>query len=157
MAANTTGASSVGTTLHVCATAPTTYDAAGYAALTWIKFGEVESIPQIGSTRTVGTFTPLESGAVQKYITTEDGGKVSIPFLSNTDDVGQIVIETATTSKSPISCKITKQNGDIRYFRALVLANTETIGGAKDLTMGSVDLDITSTSAGVIFVKANAA
>lgn len=157
MAANTTGASSVGSTLHAVATAPATYDAAGYAALTWVAVGEIKDIPAFGKSRNSITFTPLASGAMQKYAGITDAGKIALSFLSNTDDAGQIVLKTGLSSSSPVSIKVTSQNGDVYYFRAMVLSFKLSIGDANGLTMATCELDITSTTAGVSIVESLAA
>lgn len=157
MSANTTGASSVGSTLHAVATAPATYDASGYAALSWVAVGEIKDIPPFGISRNSITFTPLASGVTQKYAGISDAGKISLSFLSNTDDAGQIVLKTGRGSSSPISIKVTTQNGDVYYFRAVVLSFKLGIGDANGLTMGTCELDITSTTAGVSIVESLAA
>ena len=157
MAANTTGASSVGSTLHAVATAPATFDSAGYAALTWVAVGEIKGIPAFGKSRNSLTFTPLASGAMQKYAGITDAGKISLEFLSNTDDAGQIILKTGVSSSAAISIKVTSQNGDVYYFRALVLSYKLGIGDANGLTMATCELDITSTTAGVSIVEVLAA
>lgn len=157
MAANLTGASSVGSTLHAVATAPASYDSTGYAALTWVAVGEIKDIPAFGISRNSIPFTPLASGVTQKYAGTSDAGKISLSFLSNTDDAGQIVLKTGRGSNSPISIKVTSQNGDVYYFRAIVLSYKLAIGDANGLTMATCELDITSTTAGVAIVEVLAA
>lgn len=156
MSANTTGASSVGSTLYVVATAPATYDAAGYAALTWVAVGEIRDIPEFGKRRNSISFVPL-NGNVQKYGGVTDNGKINIPFLLNTDDAGQIILKSGQSSNAPISVRVTTQNGDVYYFRALVLSFLVNIGDANSMTMGSCELDITTTSAGVGIVESLAA
>lgn len=157
MAANLTGASSVGSTLSAVATAPATYDAAGYVALTWVAVGEIKDIPSFGKSRNSISFTPLTSGVTQKFPGITDPGKISLSFLSNTDDAGQIILKTGLGSTAPISIKVMSQNGDIYYFRALVLSYKLGIGDANGLTMATCDLDITATTAGVSIVEVLAA
>ena len=157
MAANLTGASSVGSTLSAVATAPTTYDASGYAALTWVPVGEIKDVPAFGKTRNSISFTPLASGVTQKYPGVVDAGKISLSFLSNTDDAGQIVLKTGLGSSAAISIKVASQNGDVYYFRAIVLSFKLAIGDANGLTMATCDLDITATTAGVSIVESLAA
>lgn len=157
MSANLTGASSVGSTLHAVATAPGSYDSTGYAALTWVAVGEIKDIPSFGKSRNSISFTPLTSGVTQKYAGITDPGKISLSFLSNTDDAGQIILKTGMGSTSPISIKVTSQNGDVYYFRALVLSYKLGIGDANGLTMATCDLDITATTAGVSIVEVLAA
>ena len=157
MTANLTGASSIGSTLSAVAAAPATYDSTGYAALTWVPVGEIKDIPAFGKSRNSNAFTPLASGVTQKYAGITDPGKLTLSFLSNTDDAGQIVLKTGLGSTSPVSIKIASQNGDVYYFRALVLSFKLAIGDANGLTMATCDLDITSTSAGVSHIEVLAA
>ena len=66
MAAHTAAASFTSTTYAISAGLPATYDAAGYGAttITYTTIGKVESFPEIGATREVNKFTPI-NGAVE--------------------------------------------------------------------------------------------
>ena len=157
MTANVTGSSSVGSTLSAVATAPGSYDGSGYAALTWVPVGEIKDIPAFGKSRNSIAFTPLASGVTQKYAGITDPGKLTLSFLSNTDDAGQLVLKTGLGSSAPVSIKIASQNGDVYYFRAMVLSFKLAIGDANGLTMATCDLDITATTAGVSHIEVLAA
>jgi hypothetical protein len=69
MPAATTSFSSAGTTLNVVATAPATYDATGYAALTWTAgdVGEVVNMGEFGSQYSLITQELLNSRIVKKF------------------------------------------------------------------------------------------
>jgi len=58
--------SSVGTVMSVDDAAPATYDATGFAALTWAEVGELAELPAYGSESALATHTPLKTGIVAK-------------------------------------------------------------------------------------------
>jgi hypothetical protein len=156
MPANTSVATGVGSTFSVVATAPATYDSAGYAALTWVPVGEVTDLPEFGQSRGSVSFTSL-NGRMQKFAGNVDMGKLTLGFGLNTDDAGQIVLKTGVSSSSAISIKVVTQNGDAYYFRAIVLSFKVNVGSSDKITTGSCELDITTTSAGVGIVEVLAA
>jgi hypothetical protein len=152
MTANTSVATGVGSTFSAVATVPGTYDVAGYAALTWVPVGEVTDIPEFGQQRGSVAFTSL-NGHIQKFAGNVDMGKLTLAFGLNTDDAGQIVLKTAVASSEAISIKVTTQNGDAYYFRAIVLSFKVNVGASDKITSGTCELDITTTSAGVGIVE----
>ena len=79
MAANTSVATGVGSTFSAVASAPSSYDAAGYAALTWVAVGEVTDIPEFGQQRGSVSFTSI-NGHIQKFAGNVDMGSRRIGF-----------------------------------------------------------------------------
>lgn len=156
MTANVTVNTGVGSTFSAVAGAPATYDVAGYAALTWVLVGEVTDIPEFGQQRGSISFTSL-NGHIQKFAGNVDMGKLTLAFGLNTDDAGQIVLKAGVGSNSAISLKVATQNGDVYYFRAIVLSFKVNVGASDKITTGSCELDITCTSAGVGIVESLAA
>ena len=138
-----------GTTLHMTAAAPATYDGTGYAALTWTELGEVVSVGTYGREYDKVTHKPLKSRGTVKRKGSFDEGAMTVSMGKDTDDAGQILLKTASMSDNDHSFKLVYQNGDVEYFRAQVMNFKNDPGEASKIVGVSVDLDITTNSAGV--------
>jgi len=149
MAVNT----ALGATLKISASVPATYDAAGYAALSYTKIGSVENIGPVGVTQEIVTFTDLETGILQKFKGTKDGGSPSITIAQDTDDAGQILLDTALNSQSAYSTLLTFPNGDKFYFMSMITSMPVTVGGANDIPKIECTFAITGQSGGTIIVR----
>jgi len=69
---------SAGTKVYISATLPTTYDAAGFTALTWVPLGEVSSLGAFGGKANVVKFTPIDTNIVAKRVGSVDMGTVQM-------------------------------------------------------------------------------
>lgn len=138
-----------GTTLHSTAAAPATFDGTGYAALTWTEIGEVVSIGAYGREYDKVTHKPLKSRGTVKRKGSFDEGTMSVNMGKDTKDAGQVLLKTASLSDADYSFKMVYQNGDVEYFRAQVMNFKNDPGEASKIVGASVDLDITTNSAGV--------
>jgi hypothetical protein len=145
-----------GTILSIASAAPATYDTAGYAALTWTPIGEVVSIGTYGREYDKVTHKPLAARSTIKRKGSFDEGTIAISMGKDTDDAGQILLKTAAYSDADYSFKILYQNGDIDYGRAQVMNFKTDPGEASKILGCSVDLDITTNTAGVGIVSYNA-
>lgn len=152
-------ATSATSTLHVVAsgTAPATYDVSGYAALTWVAVGEVTDLGEFGREFDLVTHNPVASRGTQKFKGSFNEGRMDLQLGLDTDDAGQIIMKAASLSDSAFSFKVTTQNGDIYYFRAMCMAWKVGVGGVNDITGASTTLELTTTSAGVGIVESLAA
>lgn len=155
MAANTTVATSAGSTFHVVAsgTAPATYDDTGYAALTWVAVGEVTDLGEFGREYNLVTHNPIANRSTQKFKGSFNEGQISLQLGLQTDDAGQIIMKAASLSDSAYSCKVTTQNGDIYYFRAMVMSWKVGVGGVDQITTATCMLELTTSAAGVGIVE----
>lgn len=138
-----------GTTIAVSASAPATYDSAGYAALTYTAIGEVTDLGEFGREYALVTHNPIGTRATQKYKGSYNEGAITLAVGLDTDDAGQDLLTTASTSDSNYSFKITAQNGDVYYFPAKVMSFKRQFGSVDQITTGAITLEITSSSAGV--------
>lgn len=138
-----------GTTIAVSASAPATYDSAGYAALTYTAIGEVTDLGEFGREYALVTHNPIGTRATQKYKGSYNEGAITLAVGLDTDDAGQDLLTTASTSDSNYSFKVTAQNGDVYYFIAKVMSFKRQFGGVDQITTGAITLEITSSSAGV--------
>lgn len=138
-----------GTVIAVSASAPATYDSTGYGALTYTAVGEVTDLGEFGREYALVTHNPIGTRATQKYKGSYNEGAITLAVGLDTDDAGQDLLTTASTSDSNYSFKITAQNGDVYYFPAKVMSFKRQFGSVDQITTGAITLEITSSSAGV--------
>lgn len=134
---------SAGTTIHVSATLPTTYDATGFAALTWIKVGEVVDAGNYGKKYNLVTHNPLDDRKTVKRKGSYNNGTMSLKMARVPSNTGQAALITAQSSDDPIAVKITLQDGTIDYFEAVVMGYQTEVGSVDNITSATVDLEIT--------------
>jgi hypothetical protein len=112
----------IGGFLSVSAATPATFNAAGYAALSWTEVGEASEIPEFGATHAVVTFTPLKSGIVNKFHGELDYGSITLPLGYDSADAGQVILRAALVSKNEISFRETRSDGTVRYIMGKVMS-----------------------------------
>lgn len=142
-----------GSTLKVSASAPATYNTAGYVALTWTSVGEVTDLGEFGREYTLVTHNPINNRITQKFKGSYNEGKMSLKLGLDTDDAGQVLMKAAAASDSAYSFEVTTQNGDKYYFPAMVMSWKVGVGSVDSITAASCDLEVTSSSGGVGVVE----
>lgn len=149
--------SSAGTTIHLSAGTPATFDSTGYAALTYTAVGEVTDLGEFGREYNLITHNPIGSRGTVKLKGSFNEGSITMQLGLDTDDAGQILAKTASTSDADYSFKITTQNGDVYYFQAKVMSFKVNVGSVDTVTSASIMLELTTNSAGVGIVEVLAA
>lgn len=146
---------SAGTTLKIVANAPATYDSAGYATLfaTGVNVGEITDLGEFGREYNLVSHNPVGSRGTQKFKGSFNEGTMTLQLGLDTDDAGQILMKTASTSDSDYSFCVTAQNGDKYFFRAKVMSWKVGVGGVDQITSATATLEITTNSAGVGVVE----
>lgn len=138
--------SSVGTLISVADAAPATYDAAGFAALTYALVGEASEVPAFGAEAALATHTPLASGVVNKRRGSVNYGSLTIPMALSDSDTGQNVLRVAGLAApgtdAQVSVKVTLPNADIQYYTAQVMSFKTNIGNADAIAMAEVTLEL---------------
>lgn len=137
-----------GTVVSIVASEPATYDSAGFAALTFITVGEVLSIGEFGGSATVATFTPLNSGTVNKRKGSIDYGTATMSIADDESDAGQILLKAGFdgAARNTIhSIKIENDNGDVAYFVALVTSFSTVTNDANTVITVNCNLDLTNS------------
>jgi hypothetical protein len=138
--------SSVGTIVSVSAAAPATYNATGFAALTWSACGELAELPSFGAEAALATHTPLATGIVAKRRGSLNYGSVALTMAVSEDDAGQTILqdtaEAAAGADATVSVKVALVNGEIQYFTAQVMSYKTNVGNADAITMAEVTLEI---------------
>lgn len=153
MAVNT----SLGATIKITAGIPSTYDAAGYGALSFTLINNVDKIPKFGASSSLKEFTPVDTGIKQKFKGVKDGGSPTITLGLDTDDAGQILLKEARASQRAYAFKVTMPNGDAYYFMAMVMNFDVSPEGADDIAMAEAQLAITGQSGGTLIIEVMAA
>jgi hypothetical protein len=138
--------SSVGTVVSVSASAPATYNSAGFAALTWSPCGELAELPAFGAEAALATHTPLATGIVAKRRGSLNYGSVALTMAVSDTDTGQTVLqdaaEAAAGTDAQVSVKVVLVNAEIQYFTAQVMSYKTNVGNADAITMAEVTLEI---------------
>jgi hypothetical protein len=112
----------VGGFLSVSAATPATFDADGYVALSWTEVGGVSEIPEFGATYSAVTFTPLNTGIVNKFHGELNYGSITIPLGYDSADAGQNILRASLASKNEISFRETRSDGTVRYIMGKVMS-----------------------------------
>ena len=148
-----------GTTLAISADIPVTFDAAGYqdTGMDWSTVGEITDYGEFGRVYALVKHNPVASRGTKKFKGSYDEGSMALKLGLDTDDAGQIVAKVAKSSDNDYSFKVVTQNGDVYYFQAQVMDFKIGLGGVDTITSASINLELTTSSAGVGIVEVLAA
>lgn len=144
---------SAGTTLKVSASAPATFDAAGYGGLTYTAVGEITDLGEFGREFALVTHNPVATRGTQKFKGSFNEGTMNLSLGLDTDDAGQILMKAASLADTSYSFEVTTQNGDTYYFQAMVMSFKVGVGSVDSITTATCTLEITTSSAGVGIVE----
>jgi len=149
---------SAGTTLTVSASAPATFDGAGYAAVFAASpgpavVGEITDLGEFGREFALVTHMPVGSRGTQKFKGSFNEGTMALSLGLDTDDAGQIIMKTASLSDNNFSFMVTTQNGDKYFFAAKVMSFKVNVAGVDSITTATTTLELTTTAAGVGIVE----
>ncbi len=153
-----TVATSAGTTIHISASTPATFDATGYNALSWTTaIGEVTDLGEFGREYALVTHKPVGSRGTRKFKGSFNQGTMTLQIGLDTDDAGQVIAKAASRSDNDYSFKVTTQSGDKYYFQAKVMSWKVGVGSVDSSTTATCVLELTTNSAGVGVVEVLAA
>lgn len=144
MAASETAFTSAGSTIAIALAAPATFNAAGYAALTWKEVGEVVDIPEFGKEYNLVTHNPLKDKRTRKKKGSYNNGSLTLNMARAPGDDGQADMLTALDDVDPASFCVTLQDGTKMYYQALVMSYKTGIGSVDQITAASATLEIDS-------------
>jgi hypothetical protein len=153
---------SAGTTLKVTASAPATFNSAGYTTLFTTSpvpatVGEITDLGEFGREFALVTHNPVGTRGTQKFKGSFNEGTMSLSLGLDTDDAGQIIMKAASLSDNDYSFMVTTQNGDKYFFQAKVMSFKVGVGSVDSITTATATLEISTNSAGVGIVEALAA
>lgn len=137
-----TAFTAAGATIEISAGLPATYNAAGFAALTFSGIGEVTDIPEYSRVYNLVTHNPLADRRTVKRKGSFNDGSLTVLMALDRDDAGQVILQTALNSDNSFSFKITMQDGSIDYFTAQVLSYTTNIGTVDNIVTAAAQIEI---------------
>lgn len=144
-----------GSVLSVASALPATYDAAGFAALTYSAVGEVTDIGTFGKDFTLVTHNPIGDRKTYKFRGSYNNGTLDLKLAKITvlnTDAGQAALTTALNDPldKSISLRIALQDGSKQYFTGKVMSFTTSIGSVNSILAGEckieIDSDVVETS-----------
>ena len=140
---------SAGTLLHIAIAKPTTFDATGYAALTWVPVGEIVDPGEFGRKYALIKHNPVATRGTQKFKGSFDEGVMNLKMALDPSDAGQIVMIAAAVADQSYSFKVTLPNGQKYYSQAMVMDFV--VGGltVDSVTSAAASLELTTTKTGV--------
>ena len=116
----TTVPSYIGTAVSVVAALPATYNAAGYAALTWtgvigqlVQFGELGDQSSDINVTTLAGRSLHTNGAL-------DGGEVPFTYVFSAADAGQVILRANSNNNVGVSVRVTDPDGQVSYAAGVV-------------------------------------
>lgn len=142
-----TVATNAGNKFYVSTTAtdPATYDAAGYAALTYAEVGEITDLGTLASEYAITEHNPIGDRNLQKLKGTRDNGSQDLTLGFDHGDVGQFIMQAALLSDSNYHFKILLKSGDIIYYSGLVTKFDIVFGAADDVVGAETSIAINKT------------
>jgi hypothetical protein len=150
MAVHTAAGASIG----ISASAPATFNVAGYDALTLTNVGEVTDLGEFGREYALVTHNPLATRATIKRKGSYNEGQISLQLALDADDAGQILLRAASESDADHYFGITDQDGTVYFFPAQVMSFKINVGSVDNIVTATVTLEITSATGGVgVIVK----
>jgi hypothetical protein len=126
--------SSVGSTLSISAGVPATFNAAGFAALTYTLVKDLTDIGVIGGDTSIINHNPVAENTTYKLKGSRDPGSLSLKGAYAPTDPGQILLKAADVSPNTYCIKMVLQNGTIFYSQALITGFKVTVGGQSQIT-----------------------
>lgn len=144
-----------GTTISIAAEQPLTYDQAGYedTGMDWSAIGEITDGGEHGREYAEVAHNPIASRGTQKFKGSFNEGTKSLSLAIDDDDAGQVIVAAALVSDSDYSFKVAYSGGGADYFQAKVMSFKKAATSVDSVRTATVNLAITSNSAGVGIVE----
>lgn len=148
-----------GTVLAISASAPATFDASGYGAVSVTTVGEVTDISGFGPSWATASHNPVNLRGTQKKKTSRDGGNFTVTLALDTDDAGQILCKSGRDSATALrTIKITTAGvGDVYYCQVLVTSFQLGALNQAGLQTATMTCEVTASATDVDWVEVLAA
>ncbi len=138
--------SDIGTTIEIASGVPATIDAAGYAALTYVKAEGLVSVGSIGDSHASINVPDLETGRTGTKKGAVTGTATPVVFrdilVAGTRDQGQTNFKEAAKSRDEYSFKVTDPDGAIDYVSGVVMNHNR--NERTDSSYAGFSVDITN-------------
>jgi hypothetical protein len=131
----------VGTTFHVSASLPATYDSAEYSALTYTQIRGMRALADIGEVYEVIDWNVIGEVRHSKKV---GRASLSLPIeVYKFNDAGQTILKTLKDSMDSYTFRVNATDGTLYYFTAQCSTRTNNVGAADDVntTLYTLDLD----------------
>jgi hypothetical protein len=136
---------SAGTTLKIATGKPTTYDAAGFAAVaTPVLVGEITDLGEFGKEYNSVDHVALGSRQKRKFKGSFDNGSLNLQMGRDVSDVGQLALKAALLSDASFTFCVTFQDGAKNYFTGKVMSYKTTVGSVDQITGANTVIAIDS-------------
>jgi hypothetical protein len=141
------------TTIGISAAAPATFDAAGYAALTFTNIGNIDNAGSDGRVYNEVTFNPIATRGTRKFKGSFNEGNKTLTLAYDSADGGAQLLKTALNDDGDYSFEVALPDGGFRYFQAKVMSFVNEEATVDDIRMATVELAITTNDAGVGIIE----
>ena len=112
---------------------PTTWDGAGYAALSYDEVGEVTDAGTLSAEYNITEHNTVNERDIKKLKGSRDNGAQDYTLGFDDLDAGQITMQTARDSDSDYHIKIALKSGGFFYYSGLVTKFNIVFGAADDV------------------------
>lgn len=140
-----------GSIIAVTATAPATFDEAGFEAATFTVVGEVTDLGETGRVYNKVEHNPIGSRATQKRKGGFDPGNQNFVVALDRADAGQIIMQAAAQSDDDYYFKLTEQDGTVNYYAAQVMGFRINRGTRDNIVTATTTLEV-QAKGGVDFI-----
>lgn len=145
--------SAAGSIISLVGGNPTTFDDAGFGALTWVPIGKIKNAGELGKVFEIIKNNYLSQRGTEKRKGTFDAGALSIDVDVKTD-AGQALCKTALDSDEEYNIKIAIKTGLVFYLRGLVTGFRRKIGAPNDMFSATITIELNPFMSGAVEVDA---
>lgn len=145
-----------GSTLRVTATAPATFNSAGYGTIFPATpaagnpvVGEITDMGEFGREYQLITHNPIDTRSTQKYKGSYNEGAINLQLALDQTNVGQTLMQTASQADADYYFEIKTPDGKKYYFPAKVMSFKINVGSVDSIISATCMLEITSSAGGV--------
>lgn len=136
---------SAGTTFAASAALPATYDAAGFAALSWTVVGEITDIGEFGKEFNLVTHNPVGGRQVKKLKGSYNNGSIQLQMARDTAaGSNQTILRTALGVDASYSFRVTLQDNAKLYFTGKTMSYKTQVGGVDSITGATTTIEVDS-------------
>ena len=121
---------------------PATFDAAGYAALSWVEVAEVTNIGEFGKEFALVSHQPLSKRGVAKRKGSYNNGTLNPALAMDMEDDGQQLLAQAAESDDPWPIRVQTKRGVTFYMVGLVMSFRPNIGEADSVITASPTIEL---------------
>ena len=139
-----------GTRLRITATAPATFNEAGYETLFDASpapalIGEITDLGEFGREYALVTHNPVAERGTGKFKGSFNEGSMALQLGLDAEDAGQTIALAASVSDADYYFSVELQDGTRYFFPAKVMSFKVGVGSVDSITSASITLELVST------------